>query len=213
MLLRRSAANFLPARKNLSALRRAAECCEGCDLHERAVQTVFGSGPRSADLMLVGEMPGDEEDRDGEPFVGPAGWLLDEALNEAGIERKAVYLTNCVKHFRWEPQQSRRLHKKPAARHLGACRPWLDAEIEVVQPAMIVCLGATAAQLLMGRQVRVRRDRGKLQEGNLAAWIMCTYHPSAILRAPHRADRDRMRQEFVGDLSKAHQKVADPQFS
>jgi DNA polymerase len=146
MLRRETAAAYLPRRLNLTALRTAAEHCEGCELYKNATQIVFSAGPRHASLMLVGEMPGDEEDRAGEPFVGPGGWLLDAALVEAKIERSGVYVTNVVKHFRWEPQGKRRLHKKPSARHIAACKPWLEAELDVIQPDVIGCLGATPAQ-------------------------------------------------------------------
>jgi uracil-DNA glycosylase len=195
-----TAAPFVPKQMNLTALRRAAEECRGCDLYKGATQTVFGQGPRRAHVMLLGEMPGNDEDIEGEPFVGPAGRLLDESLEEAGIERNDVYVTNAVKHFRWEPRGKRRLHKKPAARQIEACRPWLQAEVLVVKPPVIVCLGATAAQTLLGRAFRVTKDRGKFIKSEWAPAIMATYHPSAILRAPDKEHRDRMRGEFVADL-------------
>jgi DNA polymerase len=150
--------------------------------------------------VLLGEMPGDEEDKLGKPFVGPAGRLLDGALDKAGIAHDEVYVTNAVKHFRWEPRGKRRLHKKPSARQIDACKPWLQAEILLVEPQLIVCLGATAAQTMLGRDFRVTKHRGKIFESDEAAAIMATYHPSAILRAPERADRERMRREFVADL-------------
>jgi uracil-DNA glycosylase len=185
-----SAQAFLPPRMNLKALREAAAHCQGCELYKFATQTVFGEGRRRAHLMLLGEMPGDEEDKQGHPFVGPAGRLLDGALDEAGIGREDVYVTNAVKHFRWEPRGKRRLHKKPSARQIEACKPWLHAEILVVQPPMIVCLGATAAQTMLGRNFRITKGRGRFFRGDKAAWLVATYHPSAILRAPKKQDRD-----------------------
>jgi DNA polymerase len=194
---------FLPARINLKSLRTAAHECRGCDLYKHATQVVFGAGPRRAQLMLLGETPGDEEDKQGKPFVGPAGRLLDSALDEAGLSRDEVYVTNAVKHFRWEPRGKRRLHKKPSARQIEACKPWLHAEILVVKPPMIVCLGATAAQVMLGRNFRVTKHRGQFFKSEQAGWLMATYHPSAILRAPDKQDRDRMRDEFVEDLREA----------
>ncbi|MCC7423481.1 MAG: UdgX family uracil-DNA binding protein [Planctomycetaceae bacterium] len=155
-----SAAEFVPQSRSLTTLSRAAKRCEGCDLYRHATQTVFGEGPASARLILVGEQPGDSEDREGHPFVGPAGKLLSTAMEEAEIDRSEVYVTNAVKHFKWEPRGTRRLHKKPSAREIAACRPWLDAEMEAVEPVGIVCLGATAAQALLGRDFRITRNRG-----------------------------------------------------
>jgi DNA polymerase len=203
MPLKTSAEEFLPPRLNLKALREAAEHCRGCDLYKNATQTVFGEGPRRASMIMLGEMPGDEEDKQGHPFVGPAGRLLDDAIDEAGLARDEVYITNAVKHFRWEPRGNRRLHKKPSARQIVACKPWLHAEILVVEPAIIVCLGATAAQTMLGRDFRITKHRGKFFKNKHAAWLMATYHPSAILRAPEREDRHRMRSEFVEDLRHA----------
>jgi DNA polymerase len=154
-------------------------------------------------MMLLGEMPGDQEDRQGKPFVGPAGRLLDDALEEAGIAHDDVYVTNAVKHFRWEPRGKRRLHKKPSAGQIEACKPWLHAEILIVKPSVIVCLGATAAQVMLGRAFRVTRDRGKVFDNDQAASILATYHPSAVLRAPDPRDRDRMRSELIADLHTA----------
>ena len=202
-----SAEPFVPSRLNLSALRRAASVCRGCDLYKSATQTVFGEGPRGAQIVLVGEVPGDEEDREGKPFVGPAGRLLTNLLEQAGIPRDRVYLTNAVKHFRWEPRGKRRLHKKPSSRQINACRPWLDAELVVIQPQMVVCLGATAAQVLLGRDFRLTKQRGKFFSGE-HSWITATYHPSAILRASERETRARMRAELVGDLRRAAKKVS-----
>ena len=154
-------------------------------------------------MILVGEVPGDEEDKQGKPFVGPAGRLLDSVLEEIGLSRDEVYVTNAVKHFRWEPRGKRRLHKKPSWRQIEACKPWLQAEILVVKPQVIVCLGATAAQAMLGREFRITTQRGKLFKGQDGAWLMATYHPSAILRAPEKEDRDRKRREFVQDLRRA----------
>lgn len=200
MVNRTSAADFFPERLNLSALRRAAEVCQGCDLYKDALQTVFGAGARHAHVMLIGEAPGDEEDRRGKPFVGPAGSLLRGAMEEAGLSAKDAYFTNAVKHFRWEPKGKYRLHVKPSARHVRACRPWLEAEIEVVKPRAIVCLGATAAQSLLGSDFRVTKQRGKFLKNRWALQLLATYHPSAILRAPDELDRRRKHQEFVDDL-------------
>jgi DNA polymerase len=202
-----SAQDFLPARMNLKALREAAERCRGCELYMNATQTVFGEGPRRAPMMLLGEVPGDEEDRQGRPFVGPAGRLLDDSLQEVGLDRDEVYVTNAVKHFRWEPRGKRRLHKKPTTRQIEACKPWLMAEILVVEPEVIVCLGATAAQSMLGREFRITKHRGKFFKSENAAWLMATYHPSAILRAPDRTDRDRKRAEFTQDLLHAAERL------
>jgi uracil-DNA glycosylase family protein len=207
MLRRHTAAQYLPDQLNLSSLRHAAEACEGCELYKQATQTVFGSGRRSAAMMLVGEMPGDQEDKEGEPFVGPAGWLLDAALEEAGIDRSEVYLTNVVKHFRWEGQGSKRIHKKPSARHITACKPWLEAELEVIRPNVIVCLGATAAQFFFGKDFRITLERGQALETSDGTSLVATYHPSAVLRAPGKAERDRMKQALIDDLHLAHSLV------
>lgn len=202
-----SAADFLPARLTLPSMRRACDECKGCDLYKHATQAVFGEGPKSADLMLVGETPGDQEDIQGRPFVGPAGKLLDKALEEVGVSRDETYVTNAVKHFRWEPRGKRRLHKKPSARQISACRPWLDAELAVVQPRVIVCLGATAAQALLGKAFRITQQRGRFFDSDGRATTMATYHPSAILRSPDPDDRHRMRDEFVGDLRRAVKRI------
>jgi DNA polymerase len=195
---------------NLKSLREAVQHCRGCDLYKNATQAVFGEGPRGARLILLGEAPGDGEDRQGKPFVGPAGRLLDDALDEARLARSDVFVTNAVKHFRWEPRGKRRLHKKPSARQIEACKPWLHAEILVVKPAGIVCLGATAAQTMLGRSFRITKQRGEFLESEDAVWLMATYHPSAILRAPEKADRDQMRGEFVDDLRRAAERMASP---
>lgn len=206
--LSRSAADFLPARKTLTALTRAAHGCQGCDLYQRATQTVFGQGSAKARLFLIGEQPGDQEDLQGKPFVGPAGRLLDEALAAAGIARSDVYLTNAVKHFKWTPRGKRRLHAKPGSREIAACRPWLSAEIEVITPEVIVLLGATAAQSLLGPTFRITRQRGKLLESPLAHWLLATYHPSAVLRAPDEDRRHQMRDELFADLRVAAEALA-----
>jgi uracil-DNA glycosylase len=203
-----SAQDYLPPRMSLKSLREAAEHCRGCDLYKDATQTVFGEGPRRASMILLGEVPGDEEDKQGRPFVGPAGRLLDDALEEAGLSRDDVYVTNAVKHFRWEPRGKRRLHKKPTSRQMEACKPWLMAEILVVQPEVIVCLGATAAQSMMGREFRITKHRGKFFKNEHAAWLLATYHPSAILRAPDKEDRERKRAEFIDDLHHAAERLA-----
>jgi uracil-DNA glycosylase len=195
-----TAADFLPSRLTLTALREAAQDCRGCPLWRTATQTVFGEGRRTARLLLVGEQPGDREDLEGRPFVGPAGRLLDEALEEAGIDRADAYLTNAVKHFKWTPRGKRRIHQKPNTAEIAACRPWLEAEIAVVKPRVLVCLGATAAQALLGRGVRVTQDRGRPLQSELAPVAFATVHPSSILRAPDATARRRERELFVGDL-------------
>jgi DNA polymerase len=198
-----SAADFLPPEHDLKHLAHAAKECQGCALYERATQTVFGEGKAGSPLFLIGEQPGDQEDLQGRPFVGPAGKLLDEALGEAGIDRKLVYVTNAVKHFKWEPRGKRRLHAKPTARETAACRPWVEAEIEAVSPRVIVCLGATAAQSLMGSSFRITQQRGELLEFDGAEKLLATYHPSAVLRAPDHEAREAMRSDLVSDLKKA----------
>jgi DNA polymerase len=207
MATKTTAEPFLPARLNLKSLREAAAQCEGCELYKNATQTVFGEGPRNASVIMVGEVPGDEEDKQGHPFVGPSGRLLDEALEEAGINRNDVYVTNAVKHFRWEPRGKRRLHKKPTAGQIEACRPWLQAEILVVKPQVIVCLGATAAQAMLGASFRITKQRGKFIHRDEVGWITATYHPSAILRAPDPGDRAQKREEFVGDLHRVARRI------
>jgi len=197
-----SAAEFFPKRKSLKAFREAAADCQACDLWERGTQTVFGEGSRRAEVLFVGEQPGNEEDLTGQPFVGPAGRLLDEALAEAGIDRAQTYVTNVVKHFKWEPRGKRRIHKKPNAREITACRPWLEAEIGLVKPKVIVCLGATAAQALLGAKFRVSKQRGLFIKSTLAPYIMATVHPSSILRAPDDETRHLEKRRFVDDLKK-----------
>jgi uracil-DNA glycosylase len=195
-----SAAAFVPDSRSLRELRRAAAGCRGCPLWEDATQTVFGAGPRRAELMLVGEQPGDREDREGEPFVGPAGRVLAEALESAGIDRGDVYLTNAVKHFKWRARGKRRLHQTPRAGEVEACRPWLEAELEAVHPAALVALGATAAKALYGSSVRVTRDRGRPLDSPLAPLATLTVHPSAILRLRDREEREEALGDLVEDL-------------
>jgi DNA polymerase len=194
---------FLPSRLSLKSLRSAVDSCEGCELFRFATQAVFGEGNRSARMFVLGEMPGDREDIEGRPFVGPAGRLLDEAFAEAGIDRHDVYVTNAVKHFRWEERGKRRLHKKPSARQIEACRPWLQAELLVIAPQALVCLGATAAQAVIGKSFRITRERGKLLRPDSPWNVVATWHPAAILRSPDRDARRRMRDELVGDLRTA----------
>jgi DNA polymerase len=186
----------------------AARKCEGCDLYKTATQTVFGEGKPGARLFLVGEQPGDYEDREGRPFVGPAGRILDRALEDAGIDRAEVYVTNAVKHFRFEERGKRRLHKKPSGAQIVACRPWLEAELEVIRPDVVVCLGATAVQSVAGREVRVLRDRGKLLESPLAKGLVVTVHPSVLLRLPDRSQYDAEYGLFVRDLAAARKYAA-----
>jgi uracil-DNA glycosylase len=193
-----SAAPLVPERPSLPKLREAAAGCTACDLYKTGTQTVFGEGTRSAEVMLVGEQPGDQEDLAGRPFVGPAGRLLDEALVDAGIDRKTVYVTNVVKHFKWQARGKRRIHQKPNWSEIAACRPWLEAELAVVEPRVLVCLGATAAQALLGRQFRVTRERGRLVESDLAEHVIATVHPSSILRDPET--REQEYAAFVQDL-------------
>ena len=194
-----SAADFLPERLTLPALREAATGCRGCHLWQVGTQTVFGEGARDASAVFVGEQPGDQEDRAGRPFVGPAGRLFDEALEEAGIDRTAVYVTNAVKHFKWQARGKRRIHQKPNAAETAACRPWLEAELAVVKPRVLVLLGATAAQSLLGRQFRVTQHRGELLESDLADAVTATVHPSSILRGEPE-EREMNFSAFVDDL-------------
>jgi uracil-DNA glycosylase len=208
MAAQRSAADFLPQRLNLTSLRRAAAKCRGCDLYKDATQTVFGEGARASELLLVGETPGDQEDRQGRPFVGPAGRLLDEALEAAGVDRDIVYVTNAVKHFRFEQRGKLRFHVKPTTRQIQACHPWIQAELLVVEPRVVVCLGATAAQTLIGKEFRITKQRGELLPGPPAEWVIATHHPSAILRAPEKSDRVRKRHELIDDLQLAATKLS-----
>ncbi|HVL38077.1 MAG TPA: UdgX family uracil-DNA binding protein [Fimbriimonadaceae bacterium] len=188
-----------PPEGDIAEVARAALACRACHLYRHATQAVFGEGSNLADLMLVGEQPGDVEDREGRPFVGPAGRVLDEALQSAGIARENVYVTNAVKHFKWEPRGARRLHKKPNRAEMGACRPWLEAEIERIQPRVIVALGATAAQALLGSAFRVSQQRGQAVEAHERT-VFATHHPSSLLRAPDAGARRRMMSELIQDL-------------
>ncbi len=190
--------------RTISQLRKAAANCEACDLWKNATQTVFGEGSSKAKIMFVGEQPGDQEDRAGHPFVGPAGKLLNEALDQAGIDRAEVYVTNVVKHFKWTPSErgKRRIHKKPRYAEIEACRPWLDAELRILKPEILVCLGATAAQSLLGRSFSVSRQRGQLVESSIAPYVTATVHPSSILRAPDSKSRELQMRAFIKDLVK-----------
>ena len=202
------AAELIPSRPTIATVRAASKDCQACDLYLRGTQTVFGEGARKAELMLVGEQPGDQEDLAGHPFVGPAGKLLDRALVDAGIDRAAVYVTNVVKHFKWEPRGKRRIHKKPNAGEIAACRPWLDTEIQLVKPRALVCLGATAAQALLGRQFKVTAHRGEFIASSLAPIVIATAHPSSILRAPDEESRHAEMKRFTDDLRKVRQALS-----
>jgi DNA polymerase len=196
-----SAADFLPQRISLPQLRKAVQACQGCTLYCNATQAVFGEGPASAQLMLIGEQPGDQEDLAGRPFVGPAGRVLDESLEQAGIPRDEVFVTNAVKHFKFEPRGKRRIHSKPNAREIRACAPWLEAEIQLVKPQVVVALGATAAQALLGGSFRLTQHRGEFITGtHWAPQVLATLHPSALLRMPDQRARREARASFVNDL-------------
>lgn len=190
----------VPETSSLTTLRQAALRCTACPLYKNATQTVFGEGPKRAAIMLLGEQPGDQEDLSGKPFIGPAGRILNRALEEAGVDRNSVYVTNTVKHFKWEPRGKRRIHQKPSSRDIAACRPWLEAELRVVRPNVLVCLGSTAAQALFGSSFRVTRERGKLLESELARRVVATVHPSSLLRQPDEESRAREYSRFVQDL-------------
>ena len=205
-----TAAPLVPPRPTLVSLRAAAAECKACDLWKRGTQTVFGEGARRAAAMLVGEQPGDEEDLSGRPFVGPAGRLLDKALDEAGIERSRTYVTNVVKHFKWEPRGKRRIHAKPDALEIFACLPWLEAELAVVRPQLVVCLGATAAQTFLGKKFKVTQERGKVLASALAPRVLATVHPSSILRAPDDETRHLEMRRFIDDLRKVADAIAAP---
>ena len=198
-----SAAALIPPRRSLPAVRSAAADCRACELWQRGTQTVFGEGPRTARLMFIGEQPGDQEDRIGRPFVGPAGQLLDRALEAAGLDRQEVYVTNVVKHFNWEPRGKWRIHKKPRQSEINACRPWIEDELAIVKPKALVCLGSTAAQALLGRDFRVTLQRGKPVPSPLAPVVLATVHPSSILRAPDEESRHNEYARFVADLKAA----------
>jgi uracil-DNA glycosylase family protein len=188
-------------RPGLSGLKEAAASCRACPLWRTGTQTVFGEGRTRSEVVLVGEQPGDQEDKAGKPFVGPAGKLLDRALAESGIDRSAAYVTNVVKHFKWEARGKKRIHKKPKLSEIAACRPWLDAELESLRPKALVCLGSTAAQALLGREFRVTRDRGRAVDSDLAPLVTATIHPSAILRMREKEERDEEMRAFVNDLA------------
>lgn len=198
-----SAENFLPPRKSLSTLASAAQQCRGCELYRNATQAVFGVGKRDAPLMLVGEQPGDHEDQLGQPFVGPAGQLLDKALAAAGIARDAVYVTNAVKHFKWEPRGKRRLHTKPSEREIAACHPWLREELRLVAPRLVVCLGVSAARAVLNRAITISRVRGTILEAAENQPTLVTTHPSALLRLRESAERDAAFKALVADLDTA----------
>lgn len=203
-----SAADFLPSHLSLPALRKAAAACTGCALFRNATQTVFGEGPRNAHVLLIGEQPGDKEDLEGKPFVGPAGKLLTRAVEAAGIDRQDVYITNAVKHFKWEPRGKRRIHKKPQQAEIQACAPWLQAEVRVIRPAVVVCMGVTAASAAFGRAVRLGDHRGRFSETPLAPSTFVTAHPSAILRLTDKAQHRREFQRLVNDLTRVREHIA-----
>ena len=201
-------AAFVPPARSLNVLASAAKVCKGCDLYRFATQTVFGAGPPDARIMMVGEQPGDQEDVQGLPFVGPAGKLLDRALADAEVDRRLVYVTNAVKHFKFEARGKRRIHAKPNGIEINACHPWLESEMEALRPELLVCLGATAAQALLGRSFRVTKDRGKLIAHPQARQVMATIHPSAILRVTDSEQRESEYAAFVRDLRMIHTAVA-----
>jgi uracil-DNA glycosylase family protein len=196
------------SKPTLKSVRASARDCQRCDLYKRATQTVFGEGPAKAGVMMIGEQPGDSEDLAGHPFVGPAGKLLDRALDEAGIDRAQVYVTNVVKHFKWEPRGKRRIHAKPNSAEIAACRPWLETEIALVKPRVLVCLGATAAQALLGRTFRVTQHRGRFVPSPLAPRVTATVHPSSILRAPDEEARHTEMRRFVQDLKRVARELS-----
>ena len=200
-----TAARYIPEKPTLNKVREAAADCRACDLWRKGTQTVFGEGRTRARVMLVGEQPGDQEDLSGRPFVGPAGRLLDKALADAGIDRRDVYVTNVVKHFKWEPRGKRRIHKKPNAAEIGACRPWLEIEIALVKPQLVVCLGATAAQALLGKTFKVSTERGQFV--GASPIMTATVHPSSILRAPDDASRRAEMRRFIDDLKRVAERL------
>jgi uracil-DNA glycosylase len=204
------AVQLIPKRPTLAKLHAAAAGCKACDLWQHATQTVFGEGPEHARVMMIGEVPGDQEDRQGHPFVGPAGTLLDRALSEAGIDRQDVYVTNIVKHFKFEPKGKRRIHKKPNAAEISACRPWLDAELAVVRPEIVVLLGATATESLLGRNFRVTQHRGQWLESKIAPFVLATVHPSSILRAEDEESRQQEMAQFIADLRPVAEQLQRP---
>ncbi|PYK42866.1 MAG: uracil-DNA glycosylase [Verrucomicrobia bacterium] len=190
----------VPETNSLAKVAAAAKECTACPLYKKATQTVFGEGPKQATMLMIGEQPGDYEDVAGKPFVGPAGKILDRALEEAGINRDEVYVTNAVKHFKWEPRGKRRIHQKPSSRDIAACRPWLEAELRLIEPKLVVCLGSTAGQTVFGPSFRVTKERGKLLSSRLAPKVMATVHPSSLLRQPDEESREREYNRFVADL-------------
>lgn len=198
-----ASAVFIPETRSLATLKRAASDCTACELYKLGTQVVFGEGPRTARLMLIGEQPGDQEDRNGRPFIGPAGALLDRVLAAVELPRDEVYVTNAVKHFKWKPSGKRRLHQKPGATEVQACRAWTLAEIDLIKPDMIVALGATAAQAFMGRKFSITRSRGEVFSTPWAPWWLATYHPSALLRMPEEAGREQAMADFEADLRRA----------
>ena len=200
-----------PDTSNLTTVREAAVHCTACHLYKRATQTVFGEGPKGAAMMLVGEQPGDYEDVVGKPFVGPAGKIMDRALEDAGIDRSQVYVTNAVKHFKWEPRGKRRIHQKPNSREIAACRPWLEAELRIVRPNLVLAMGATAAQAIFGPGFRVTRERGKVLSSKLAPRVLATVHPSSLLRQPDEGSREREYKHFVADLRVALRAASEEQ--
>ena len=213
----RSAAPFVPKSTSIRTLTAAAHECRGCDLYKTATQVVFGAGPNKARVVFVGEQPGDQEDRQGAPFVGPAGAMLDKALDAAGIPRHEVYVTNAVKHFKWEPRGKRRIHKKPRVSEIKACRPWLEAELRAVKPQVVVCLGATAAQSMLGPQFKLMQNRGKVIEvpgpKGPGLHVVATIHPSAILRAPDSEGRREAYESLVADLKVVAKALLSPRSS
>ncbi|MPZ75702.1 MAG: UdgX family uracil-DNA binding protein [Deltaproteobacteria bacterium] len=202
-----SARDFVPERRSLASLRQAAKTCEGCDLFRNATQTVFGEGPNHASVILIGEQPGDMEDRKGEPFVGPAGRMLDKALDEAHIPRHEVYVTNAVKHFKWIWRGKRRLHQKPSIRQVTACKPWLEAEIEVLRPKILVCMGATAAQSVLGKTVLITKERGKFIDSDFGRVTFVTIHPSAIFRQRDKEEQKKEYRRFAAEMKLVQHKL------
>lgn len=205
--LQKSAADFLPAHLTLKALRESARSCKGCDLYKNATQTVFGEGPQKADVIFVGEQPGDQEDRQGRPFVGPAGRLFDKALAAARVSREQVYVTNAVKHFKWIWRGKRRLHQKPVVRQVMACKPWLEAEFEVLKPKIVVCMGTTAAQAVLGKTVLITRERGKFIESDSGLVTFITIHPSAIYRQRDRSEQEKEYDRFAEEMKLVSRKL------
>jgi DNA polymerase len=205
----RSAADFLPPVKTLPALKKASASCKGCDIYKRATQTVFGEGPKDTLVVFVGEQPGDYEDKAGHPFVGPAGRMFDKALAEARLDRGKVYVTNAVKHFKWKPTGKRRKHERPLASEMAACFPWLEAELEIIRPQILVCLGATAVQSVLKKKVTIQKERGTFQESRLAPATFVTVHPSSIYRHPEKQQQELEYRRFVEDMKLVRAKLAE----